>query len=189
MTFARVRVGRTWLALAAAVLVSVTTADGVEFLQEQADDGSFGFSAPVACKEIKGFDDYVVLDDAALTCDEKLLVYFEPRHYKSARVGKKYEAHFTQDSRIRRRGEDVVLWSKKNLLDYKVASASHPEPIYLSNKIALKALTPGDYEYDVILRDAVGRSAEVVKTLHFTIVEAKREESPPTPKKKKPGSR
>ena len=49
-----------------------------------------GMTPPIACREIEGYEEYEPLPDAALTSDEKLLVYFRPRHYKSTKVGKKY---------------------------------------------------------------------------------------------------
>jgi hypothetical protein len=157
------------------------------------DDGSFGFSAPVACKEIRGYSDYVPLPDAALTSDDKLLVYFEPRHYKSARAGNKFEAHFTQDGAIRRRGEKPVLWSKKNLLDYRATDDRPPRLIYLRNTIALKGLKPGEYDFEIVLRDEVGRSAAAVRTLPFRVVAPASGDGPaqaePDRKKGRPGSR
>lgn len=134
------------------------------------DDGSFGLTAPVACREINGYEDYVVLPGAALTADEKLLVYYRPVHYKSARVDGKYEVHLTQDGRVRRRGSKAVLWSKPRLLDYKVRTDTPPQLIYLRNTIALKGLKPGEYELDVVLRDEVGQSAPAVRSLPFRVV-------------------
>jgi hypothetical protein len=138
---------------------------------DEDDDGSFGLTAPVACKEIKGYEDYVPLPRAALTSDEKLLVYFRPRHFKTAQNGDSYEAHFTQDGRIRRRGEKAVLWSKKNLLDYRPTTEnSPPRLVYLKNTVALKGLKPGEYEYEIVLRDEIGRSAPAVRALPFTVL-------------------
>lgn len=136
------------------------------------DDGSFGFTPPIACKEIKGYEDYEPMEEAVLTKDEKLLVYFRPRHYKTDRVGNAYEARFTQEGRIRRRGEKAVLWSKKDLLEYTARSETPPRLIYLRNTVALKQLKPGEYDFDIILRDAVGRSAPAVRTLPFTVIAA-----------------
>jgi hypothetical protein len=148
------------------------------------DDGSFGMTEPIACREINGYEDYVVLPDAALTADEKLLVYFRPRHYKSAPVDGQFEAHLTQSGKVRRRGEQAVLWSKAKLLDYRVRTAEPPKLIYLRNTIALKGLKPGEYEFEIVLRDEVGRSKPAVRVLLFRILP-----SPgPTRDEKSPGS-
>lgn len=160
---------RSLATLAGLILASAPPAPGQDS-EGKDDDGSFGFSTPIACREIKGYENYVPLSEPALTSDDKLLVYFRPRHYKSVKKGDAYEAHFTQDGRIRRKGEKLVLWSKKNLLDYTPRSDTPPRLVYVRNSISLKALKPGEYEYDVILRDEVGRSAAAVRSLPFRVV-------------------
>jgi hypothetical protein len=179
--------GRRPLALAfAALLVCGFVPDPRDDSRDpNDDDGSFGMTMPVACKEIRGFEDFQELPGAALTSDEKLLVYFRPRHYKSAKVGAEFEAHLTQDGRIRRRGEKAVLWSKAKLLDYRVKTDMPPQSIYMRNTISVKALKPGEYDYDITLHDAIGRSAPVVRTLPFTIVPAA---APSSGQKTTPGS-
>ena len=139
---------------------------------EDEDDGSFGLTAPVLCKEIRGYENFDELPVAALTKDEKLLVYFRPRHFKTVRKGEAYEAHLTQEGRIRRRGQKAVLWSKKNLLDYTATSPEPPSRIYLRNSISLKELAPGEYDSDVVLRDEIGRSPPGVRSLPFKVVPA-----------------
>lgn len=173
---------RSRLALAVWLSCAVAAAGADDpVASEDADDGSFGMSPPVACKEVRGFGDYDPLSAPALTSDEKLLVYFQPRHYKTARVGEKYEAHFVQEGRIRRRGAKGVIWSKPKLLDFTASSVDPPRQVYLRNTISLKGLKPGEYDYDVVLHDAVGRSASAVRTLPFTIVEAAaKAEAPPS---------
>ena len=136
------------------------------------DDGSFNFSPPVACKEINGYEDYVVLPNATLTADEKLLIYFRPRHYKSGRKGKEYEVHFTQDGQVRRRGEKTAAVMKFKPMEFKSTYANYPERIYLLNKIALKGMKPGDYDFEIVLHDAIGKSAPAVRIMPFTVVAA-----------------
>ena len=165
------RSGNGWrrLALAAALLVAAGSAPPGSGGEDD-DDGSFGFSAPIACKEVRGYEDYDKLPNAALTRDEKLIIYFLPRHFKSERKGKAYLVHFTQEGRIRRRGQKAVIYSLPKTLEYKSESKTPPQWIYLTNKLALKALPPGDYDYEIVLHDAVGRSAAAVRTLPFTIL-------------------
>ncbi len=143
------------------------------------DDGSFAVTKPIACKEIHGYEDYVVLPRAALTSDEKLMVYFMPRHYKSDRVGDKFSVHFTQDGRIRRRGEKAVLWSKNKLLEYEATTDRPPSQIFFRNTLGIKSLKPGEYDFDIILRDEVGKSEPAIRTLPFTVIAA-----PPPAKEK-----
>ncbi len=147
------------------------------------DDGSFNMTTPIVCKDIRGYDDYEVLPRAELTSDDKLLVYFRPKHFKTSPAGKEYEAHFTQEGKIRRRGEKPVVWQKAKLLDYTAKSENREMPIFLKNAISLKTLKPGDYQLEITLRDEIGKSPPALKTVFFKIVPPKAE-----PETKKPGA-
>ncbi len=133
---------------------------------------TFSMSPAVACRAIEGYEDFELLPDAALTCDEKLLVYYCPTGFQSEPVGDKFRAHFVQDARIRRRGERTVLRSKKKLLDFEVKSDFPPVLVYLRNSISLKGLKPGQYELDIILHDKVGGGAPANQVLTFRVVAA-----------------
>jgi hypothetical protein len=143
--------------------------------KDDPDDGSFGFTKPVACVEIKGYEDYVELSGGEITNHEKLIVYFRPRHFKTNRVGRQYESHFTEDVRVRRRGEKAVLWSKMKMVDYQPRADIPRPPIYFHNKIALKGLAPGNYELEIVLHDEIGQTPPATRVLPFVIVEPKEE--------------
>lgn len=132
----------------------------------------------VACASISGYQQFVPLEGAALSRDEKLLVYFEPEHFATEKHGDMYQAHLTGDGRVRKRGDKAVLWSKAKLLDYKAESPRSAFPIYISYKVALKGLGPGEYDLDIILHDEVGRGPPAQQTLHFRIKPNAREPEP-----------
>ncbi len=161
-------------------LVPVALALSALFQASQAqetpkDDRSFSISEPILCKDVRGYEDYEELKTPELTSEDKLLVYFRPRHFKVAASGEKFEAHFTQDGKIRRRGEKPVVWQKTNLLDYKPKADIREMPIFLKNAISLKTLKPGDYQLEITLRDEIGKSAPALKTVFFKIVPIKAE--------------
>jgi hypothetical protein len=126
----------------------------------------------VACKTIDGYESYDPVPDSALTSDEKLLVYYRPLGYRVERAGPLYKSHLTQDGRIRRRGSPAVLLSKPKLLDYKPESEYPPGPIYLRNTVSLKGLKPGEYDFDIILRDELAKAPPATQTLKFRVVPA-----------------
>ncbi|GAC1468366.1 MAG: hypothetical protein NVSMB9_11000 [Isosphaeraceae bacterium] len=159
--------GAGWLALSLYVSLGMAECEG------EKDVHSFGFSRPVVCKEINGYEDYEPLPEASLTSDEKLLVYFVPRHYKTSHEAGRYEAHFTQDGRIRRRGGKSVVWSKDKLLNYRPRSENALRPIYLRNTISVKGLKPGEYEFEIILRDEIGQSPPASGKVPFRITPSK----------------
>ena len=144
--------------------------------QEKAtDDRLFSITEPILCKDVRGYEDYEELKIPELTSEDKLLVYFRPRHFKVERSGEKFQAHFTQDGKIRRRGEKPVVWQKTNLLDYKPQADTREMPIFLKNAISLKTLKPGDYQLEITLRDEIGKSAPALKTVFFKIAPIKAE--------------
>jgi hypothetical protein len=188
MTYRERRSGLWRLVLTAVVLLLAAGAAQPDTRgggDEDEDDGSFGFSKPIACKEVRGYEDYDPLPGAALTHDEKLIIYYLPRHFKTERKGKKYRVHFTQQGRIRRRGQKAVIWSLPKTLEYKDESDGPPRSIFLTNKLALKALPPGDYEYEIVLNDAVGGSTAATRTLPFTILPSP-DPKAPAPEKDEP---
>jgi hypothetical protein len=130
-------------------------------------------SPAVACAKIKGFGDYVALDEPVLTRDDKLQVYYEPRGFVYETVGKEYRVHLTQEGRMHRRGEKAVIMSKEKLLDYQGRTKVSPvNNIYLSNSIALKSLSPGEYDFEIILKDELGKGPVTSQILKFRVKES-----------------
>jgi hypothetical protein len=142
------------------------------------DDGSFGIIGLTACREIRGYEDFEPLPAPALAPDEKLLVYFRPRHYKTASVEGRHEAHLAEDCRIRRRGSSAIVWSKPNIVEYRPRADQPPREIYIRNTISLKALKPGDYELEIVLHDKIGLGPSATHTLSFQVVAPGRSASP-----------
>jgi hypothetical protein len=134
---------------------------------------SLTISAPIACRDVNGFEDYEPLPNAALTSDEKLIVYYTIQNYRVETSGESYRVHLIQDGQIRRRGSKAVLHRKPKMLDYDQKKDEYPSGIYMKNIVSLKGLKPGEYEFDVILHDALAKgSAPVTKALKFKIVPA-----------------
>jgi hypothetical protein len=127
-------------------------------------------SQAVVCREIDGFERYERLRGAALTAEEKLLVYYRPLDYTTVQKDAVFTAHLTQVGQIRRKGEKTVLLRKKSLLEYEPKSPNPLGPIYLRNSFSLKGLAPGEYEYDIILRDEYEPGPPAIQSLKFRIV-------------------
>ena len=128
-------------------------------------------SKAVACESVEGFGDYVERPSPRLSADEKLLVYYEPRHFATEKVGGRHRAHLTQDARMRKRGQKAAVWSKDKILDYEAKADTPAFQLFLSNTIALKGLPPGDYDLDITLHDEIGKGSPATQTLRFSIVE------------------
>jgi hypothetical protein len=136
-------------------------------------DSGLGMSKAVACRSIDGFENYEPLPGAALTSDDKLLVYYRPLNYRVERNGATLHLHLVQDGQIRRRGEKAVLMAKQKMLDVDYKSKEPEGPICLRNTVALKGLPPGDYDFDIILYDALAPGTPKARqTLEFKVVPA-----------------
>jgi hypothetical protein len=129
-------------------------------------------SDAVVCSSIEGFESYERLPDAALTSDEKLLIYYRPFGYKTALVDGMYQAHLIQDAQIHKRGQKAVLRKKLKLLDFKPRSQSPPDNLFVRNSISLKGLPPGDYDLTIILHDEVVKEPPATQSVKFRIVPA-----------------
>ena len=89
----------------------------------------------VACRAIDGYEQYEILPKAALTAEEKPLVYYRPLDDKTVQKDEFFKAHLTQDGQVRRRGEKAVLLRENEpgppaiqSLEFRVVAPVLPEP-------------------------------------------------------------
>jgi hypothetical protein len=133
---------------------------------------SLRMTKAIVCSSIDGYESYKKRTGAALTSDEKLLVYYRPLDYKTAFVDGSYQAHFTQDGQVRKRGEKAILRGKKKLLDCTAKGDLPPENLFLRNTVSLKGLPPGEYDFTIILHDEIAQGAPISQVVRFRIVPA-----------------
>src|SRR3954447_18952302 len=169
-----------WSSLAALVLAAVGGAQD----PPKEEHPALAMSRAVACRRVDGYEKFVPLPDASLTSEDKLLVYYRPLHFKVEAVekpkpGYRYRARFRQDGRVRRKGEKTVLSKKDQILEYDPAFETPYERIYLINTIGLKGLPPGEYEFDIVLHDALDEGSTATQTLPFKIVPTPKFDPPP----------
>ncbi len=147
----------------------------------------FRMSEAIVCRSIEGYEDYEPLPGAAMTADEKLLIYYRPLNYRSTLNQGWYQAHFTQDGEIRRRGAKKFIRQKLKVLDYTTPKTERPpELIYLRNTISLKGLEPGDYDFVITLRDEVAKGAPARQVVKFRVIPADDPGNPDTEKASPP---
>jgi hypothetical protein len=144
--------------------------------QTDADTRALGMTPAVACASINGLEDYVPLDEPAVTRDDKLLVYFEPRNYRTEKAGTEYRAFLTVDARLRKRADKRVLRKKDDIVKYQPKSRAPLGRIYLSATIELKPYEPGEYDLDIILHDKLAKGSPATQTLAFRILSSARQD-------------
>jgi hypothetical protein len=141
----------------------------------------------IVCRSIEGYEDYEPLPGAAMTADEKLLIYYRPLNYRSTLNQGWYQAHFTQDGEIRKRGAKKFIRQKLKVLDYTTPKTEQPpELIYLRNTISLKGLEPGEYDFVITLHDEVAKSAPARQIVKFRVIPADDPQNPDVEKKENP---
>lgn len=171
------RLAGAWLA----VLVALPGPRGLA-----ADDGPEGLrmSKPVVCAKVHGFASFEPLPDAALTADDKLMVYYEPGGYAIERTKDGYRALFAQDGRVRKKGSKDAIWQKAPMFEYEAKNASPPYQVFMRTDLSIKGLPPGEYELDLTLHDRLAKDQGVkaTRTVAFKVVpprgEAKGDEAP-----------
>jgi hypothetical protein len=127
-------------------------------------------SPGVVCRSINGYANFEPLPGAALTSEEKLLVYIRPLGFMTELVEGAYRAHLVPDFQIRRRGQKAILREKKNLFEYKPSGPEPPRQLYFKLQVGLKGLSPGDYNLTVILHDEIANAVPATQVVKFRIV-------------------
>jgi hypothetical protein len=133
----------------------------------------------VVCLSIDGRGQYEPLPEAALTSDEKLLVFYRPLNYHVERAGSTYHIHLVQDGRVRPRGESRILQFKLKMIDEDWKGKEPLGNPYIRSEVSLKGFPPGEYEFEITLHDLLAPGQPIARqTLPFTII-------PAGPRKKK----
>jgi hypothetical protein len=125
----------------------------------------------VACLSIAADGTYEPLEGAALTSDEKLLVFYRPLNFHVGREGATYHIHLVQDGQVRPRGSKRVLQTKLRMIDEEWRGRQAPGARYMRCQVALKGLPPGDYEFDITLHDLLAQGEPTAhQTLSFKVI-------------------
>jgi hypothetical protein len=167
--------GVVWLVLSSTLGFDAGGCPAALLSDEPPDDSrsspreSLRMSEAVVCRSIEGYEDYEPLPGAALTSEEKLLVYYRPHGYETVLVKGSYQVHFTSDFQIRRRGEKAVLRQKLKM-DYTARSRQPPQLIFLRNTIDLKGLKPGEYDLTIILHDQIAKDPTATQVVRFRVI-------------------
>ena len=133
----------------------------------------------VACLSIDSQGNYEPLPGAALSNEEKLVIYYRPINYQLEHDGTNYHIHLVQDGLLRARGKKKVLQTKTNMIDEDWKGRQPLSFVYMRSLVSLKGMPPGEYEFEIILRDLLAPGEPTARqTLSFRIV-------PPGPRDEK----
>jgi hypothetical protein len=141
--------------------------------EDALEEPGLKLSEPIACRNIKGYEDYEPLDEPALTKDEKLFIYLRPQDHTIDPVDDgKFRVHLVEDVNIHRKGQKRVLWGKERIIDYDVKVEYPPKNLYLGTTVSLKDLPVGEYTAEILVHDRLKKDETATATLDFRVVKA-----------------
>ena len=148
-------------------------ADDPEPKDDTPEEPGLRLSEPIACRSIKGYEDYEPLDEPALTKDEKLFIYLRPfEHTIESVEDGKFRVHLVEDVNIHRRGSKRVIWGKEKIIDYDVSVEYLPRNLYLGSILGLKELPVGEYTAEILVHDKLKKDETATTKLDFRVVKA-----------------
>jgi hypothetical protein len=150
---------------------------------QKGQENPLSMSHAVVCRSIDGYEAYEPLPESALTSDEKLLVYYRPLGFKTAKIDGFFQAHLIEDGQVRKRGGKAVLFQKRKMVDYTAKFRQPPRNLYIHSAVSLKGLAPGEYEFIVTLHDEIAKGPPATQIVKFRVIPA----TDPRKDKKTPG--
>jgi hypothetical protein len=126
-------------------------------------------SPAVVCTKIDGYRRFKPRKPVELTKDEKLVVYYEPTgHQTESRAGV-FRAHLVQDGSVRRATVKSPVWEREKMVEYKPEASTRPDYLYIESTVSLKTLEPGEYVFDIVLRDIISGST-ATQSVPFMVI-------------------
>jgi len=106
----------------------------------------------LACSEVKGYGDYVPLEEAKVKGDGVILFYYEPLNYFTRREGDIYEIWLLQDVVVLDAKQKEVF-RQEGTMEIHLRKRSPVLDLYAVNRLTLHGLPPGKYVFRLVLRD------------------------------------
>jgi hypothetical protein len=136
-------------------------------------DVTLEMTPAVACLSIDGQGQYEPMPEAALTSDEKLLVFYRPLKFHIQQNGSSYRFHLVQDGRVRPQGSPLVLQTKLKMIDEDWNGKEPPGNRFMRSQVSLKGLPPGEYDFEITLHDLLAPGKPTARqTLPFRVIVA-----------------
>jgi hypothetical protein len=135
------------------------------------NSSSLSMTPAVACLSIDAQGNYEPLPGAALSNEEKLVIYYRPLNYQLEHDGTNFHIHLVQDGLIRARGKAKVLQAKQKMIDEDWKGRQPRSFVYMRSMVSLKGMPPGEYEFEITLRDLLAPGEPTARqTLNFRVV-------------------
>jgi hypothetical protein len=70
---------------------------------------------------------------------------------------------------VRRATEKSRVWEREKMVEYKPEASTPPDYLYIESTVSLKTLEPGEYVFDIVLRDIISGST-ATQSVPFMVI-------------------
>jgi hypothetical protein len=161
-------------------LIGITAASGVlaqetdvsllkEKIIQLQNFNPLGIRTLVACSKVTDYGTYVPLPDNKVKAGDVIFFYFEPQNPSTNKAGDQYEVWLTEDMMVFSEKQQEVF-KKENTLDIHYKTSVPRLDIYGVNQLTLTAISPGKYQFQMILYDKI-KGERATATWAFEVVQ------------------
>jgi len=127
-----------------------------------------GIRTLVACSKVTDYGSYEPLPDNRVKAGDVIFFYFEPQNPSTNKTGDKYEIWLSEDMMVFSEKQQEVF-KKENTLDIHYKTSVPRLDIYGVNQLTLTAISPGKYQFQMILYDKI-KGERATATWAFEVV-------------------
>jgi hypothetical protein len=128
-----------------------------------------GIRTLVACSKVTDYGTYEPLPDNKVKAGDVIFFYFEPQNPSTNKTGDKYEIWLTEDMLVLSEKQQEIF-KKENSLDIHYKTNVPRLDIYGVNQLTLTAISPGKYQFQMILYDKI-KGERATATWAFEVVQ------------------
>jgi len=128
-----------------------------------------GIRTLVACSKVTDYGSYEPLPDNRVKAGAVIFFYFEPQNPSTNKTGDKYEIWLSEDMMVFSDKQQEVF-KKENTLDIHYKTSVPRLDIYGVNQLTLTAISPGKYQFQMILYDKI-KGERATATWAFEVVQ------------------
>jgi hypothetical protein len=128
-----------------------------------------GIRTLVACSKVTDYGSYEPLPDNKVKAGNVIFFYFEPQNPSTNKTGDTYEIWLSEDMMVFSEKQQEVF-KKENALDIHYKTSVPRLDIYGVNQLTLTAISPGKYQFQMILYDKI-KGERATATWAFEVVQ------------------
>ncbi len=144
------------------------------------DESPLTLSKPVACLEVRGFNDYRERSSTEYRPGQKMLVYYTIKGSQFVEDDRgRFRPHLVQYGTVRSARTGKTILKRSKIAEFRAGMDFAPSVVYLTMEVLLDGLRPGQYELVIEAEDRlVEGSKPGSSVIEFSI---KKPPEPPGP--------